>query len=131
MKFSEKLKRIRIEKNVTQDMLSKALGLNRSTISSYESDRNQPDLDTLVKIAKYFNVSTDYLLDISDIKVDYNSLYQIVHSDKELSDFLNRLSNDNNVNLRAITKLLLKLPENEIILFIKFLEEHISIHKYI
>lgn len=48
--------------NLPQEQLARLLGVDRSTISSYESSMRQPSLDTLSRIADVFGVSTDYLL---------------------------------------------------------------------
>jgi len=66
--FSERLRKIRIEKGYTQEEIANFLGFTRPTYTAYESGRRKPDNDTLAKIAKFLNVSTDYLLGLSDIK---------------------------------------------------------------
>lgn len=62
------IKKERISKDITQQELSKILEVSTSTIGMYEQNRRSPDNETLTKLAKYFNVSTDYLLGNSDIK---------------------------------------------------------------
>ena len=61
-----KLKELRLDKQITQAELSKALQISASAIGMYEQGRRQPDYATLSKIASYFNVTTDYLLGLSD-----------------------------------------------------------------
>ena len=68
MIFPKRLKRLRTEKDVSQEELGNILNLSKSTISLYESGKREPDYNTLNKIAQYFNVSTDYLLGNSDIR---------------------------------------------------------------
>lgn len=58
-----KLKKLRENKNLLQKDISKDLNIATSTIGMYEQGRREPDNATLKKIANYFNVSTDYLLD--------------------------------------------------------------------
>lgn len=53
---------LREKHGMTQDELAKKLGISRAALSHYETDRRQPDYDTLRDIANYFNVSLDYLL---------------------------------------------------------------------
>lgn len=53
---------------MTQEALAKKLGYGSSTISNYESGHNQPAINDLTKIAKEFNVSLDYLLDVVDVR---------------------------------------------------------------
>ena len=64
--FKERLKELRIEKGLTQTQLAKVLRVNQRTISNWEVGERQPTLDTLEVIAKYFNVSYDYLLGLTD-----------------------------------------------------------------
>lgn len=56
------LKELRIAKKVSQQMLANHLNISRSTISMWETGSCQPDNNTLVKIAEYFDVSVDFLL---------------------------------------------------------------------
>ncbi|WZL82645.1 helix-turn-helix transcriptional regulator [Vallitaleaceae bacterium 9-2] len=60
--FSERIKELRLKKNLTQTELSKLLSVSKSTISMYENGNREPDLKTLKAIADFFNVSIDYLL---------------------------------------------------------------------
>lgn len=64
--FSKILKDLRIENNLIQKELGQKLGISLSSISMYERGERQPDLETLIKIAVFFNVTTDYLLGCSD-----------------------------------------------------------------
>lgn len=62
MNFSNTLRTLRKEKNVTQKQLADHLCLSRSTIAGYETKSHQPDFATLEKIATYFDVSIDFLI---------------------------------------------------------------------
>ena len=64
--FSKRLRILRKNKNLTQAQLGNALNLENSTISSYERNKIMPSSDVLLKIAKYFNVSVDYLIGNTD-----------------------------------------------------------------
>lgn len=66
MRFSNMLKKLREQKNVTQKHLADHLKVTRSTIAGYETKGKQPDYERLLKIAAYFGVSVDYLLTGSD-----------------------------------------------------------------
>lgn len=57
-----RLKELRMRKGVTQLEFSKDMGVAASTVGMWEQGRNEPDAETLKSIARYFNVSTDYLL---------------------------------------------------------------------
>ena len=64
--LGEKLKKIRLKEGMTQEDLAKKLNISTSTVSMYETGAREPDLNTLTAIAKFFNVSTDYLLGLSE-----------------------------------------------------------------
>lgn len=57
-----KIKELRKRNKITQLNLCKMLKISQSTLSGYETGTHQPDFDTLSKLADYFKVSTDYLL---------------------------------------------------------------------
>ena len=61
--FGKKLKELRLEKNLSQRELGKVFNMCNQTISFWESGSREPDLDTLVKIAHYFDVSLEELLE--------------------------------------------------------------------
>lgn len=61
--FGKKLKELRIEQGLSQRALGDLFGVCNQTISFWESGSREPDLDHLLKIAKFFGVSVDYLLD--------------------------------------------------------------------
>ena len=64
--MGDKLRSLRIEKNLTQKQVADRIGLAISAVSSYESCSRYPTYDTLIKLARMFHVSTDYLLGIAD-----------------------------------------------------------------
>lgn len=64
--FSDRLKKLRNEANMTQTDLGKRINVTKSAISGYEKGIRTPDSETLKKIASVFDVTTDYLLGISD-----------------------------------------------------------------
>lgn len=66
IKFSERLHQLRKEANLKQIDLAKILNTTQRRISHLESGKIEPDLATLVSIAKYFRVTLDYLVGVSD-----------------------------------------------------------------
>ena len=62
MEFKQRLKDLREQKELTQVKLAKVLNMTSSTISKYERGDLEPNNDTIIKIADFFNVSVDYLL---------------------------------------------------------------------
>ena len=64
--IGERLKQLRIKNGLKQQELADMFGLSSGTISFYESEQRKPDIDFIVAIAKYFDVSTDYLLGLTN-----------------------------------------------------------------
>lgn len=64
MNFGNRLKTLRIKKKLTQQQLADLLGLTKSVISAYENGLRYPAYDVLIKIARIFKVSTDFLLGV-------------------------------------------------------------------
>lgn len=62
--LGDNIKYLRLSKELTQEDLGKILNKTKNNISQYETGKREPDADTLKKIARYFNVSIDYLLDV-------------------------------------------------------------------
>ena len=60
--FAKNLKRFRKQKNLTQVELGKMLNYGSTAIANYESGRNEPSLDVLIKLSEILDVSTDDLL---------------------------------------------------------------------
>ena len=64
--IGERLKQLRIKNGLKQQELANMFGLSSGTISFYESEQRKPDIDFIVAVAKYFDVSTDYLLGLTN-----------------------------------------------------------------
>ncbi len=68
MKFSEKLKNLRKQHNLTQGELAKKIFVTRTAISKWETDMGYPSIESLKQLSTLFNVSVDELLSDEDIK---------------------------------------------------------------
>jgi len=66
MEFGKRVKELRIEKKLTQKQLADVFHLHQTTIKDWEVKGKQPNYETLIAVAKYFNVTTDYLLGLED-----------------------------------------------------------------
>lgn len=65
-KFSERLKELRQEKGLSQNQLAKAVGLSDVAICLWEQNKRVPNLDAVIALANFFNVSLDYIAGIED-----------------------------------------------------------------
>lgn len=105
--FATRLRELMTAREVTMTALANALGISRQAVSQYQDGSTQPNMQKLIEIAKYFNVSTDWLLGLTDIKsantnikaiTEYTSLSEVsinlLHSrfGKFPSQFINLIS---------------------------------------
>lgn len=87
MKIGNRIKEIRKSKMLTQTELANFLNTTQDTISLWEREKSNPDIEQLIKLALFFDVSTDYLLGLEDEDghkepVDYDFEYS--HADTKL-----------------------------------------------
>lgn len=68
MKFSEKLKKLRKDNNLTQDQLASKLYVTRTAISKWETDKGYPNIESLKLIANTFHMTLDQLISDEDIE---------------------------------------------------------------
>lgn len=90
--IGNQIKKLRQENKLLQKDLAEELDLTQQTISLYESNKREPDSETLQKIAQYFDVSVDYLLGISKERTPADKIKEALSSDPELLDFWDKLS---------------------------------------
>ncbi|MEK3688808.1 helix-turn-helix domain-containing protein [Paenibacillus sp. FSL R10-2736] len=62
MLISKRIKKLRIQNGLTQSQLGDAIGVTKVSISGYESKKRIPDVNTLIRLADYFEVSVDFLI---------------------------------------------------------------------
>jgi HTH-type transcriptional regulator, competence development regulator len=65
--FPKRLKALRLQKKLTHQDMADFLGITRQGYSKYENGQSQPDIETINKLAEFFNVTTDYLLGRTDV----------------------------------------------------------------
>lgn len=76
MLFKDRLKALRIDNDITQKEMSEYLNISRTAYSGYENFGNEPDYATLIKIAEYFDVTTDYLLCRTDLMTSFSKSFK-------------------------------------------------------
>lgn len=64
--FAERLKELRVERGLSQAQLAKAVGLSNGAIGFWELGKRVPNLDAVIDLAKFFNVSLDYIAGLED-----------------------------------------------------------------
>ncbi len=60
--LNENIKRLRLARGLNQVEFAKAMGVSKQCVSNWENDNVMPSIEMLIKIADFFNVTTDYIL---------------------------------------------------------------------
>lgn len=84
-----RLKILREERDMGQQDLCKLLSIEQSTLANYENNRRTPKLEILIKIAKHLNVSTDYLLGLTNQKNTYGYAVNSETTNEDLGNSIN------------------------------------------
>ena len=95
--LGERLKKLRLKKGLSQTELGDLLGTDNSNISNWERGISKPDIDMLIKIAHFFDTSTDYLLNLQ--KEDENKMRRLKYALQEAG-----LMVDNDLSLEELEK---------------------------
>ena len=65
-KISEKIKELRTDRGLTQTQVAKETGISQNAIAQWENETRTPNINAVIALAKYFGVTTDYLLGLED-----------------------------------------------------------------
>lgn len=106
MQFGDILRALLEDRGITQKQLATDLNISASTLGNYIRNLRQPDFETIKTIARYFSVSTDYLL-------DYPSAAVCHAFEKELLSIFRRMSADQQTIYIAQGKAFLKHGDPE------------------
>ena len=79
--FGDRLRELRIEKNLTQEELATNFGLHKTRISQYELNKRQADDEMKKKLAQFFNVSLDWLMGLTNTR-NYKEISNILLIDE-------------------------------------------------
>ena len=64
--FAERLKELRAEKGLSQEQLARQVGFTHTAIGLWELNKRVPNLDAVIKLAKFFDVSVGYIAGVED-----------------------------------------------------------------
>ena len=95
--MESRIKQLRENRGLIQEILASELGITQQMLSKYERDILCIKVDVLMKIAEYFNVTTDYLMGISEVKRDLqgqmkmnktlDTYYDLIEIYKDLDEY--------------------------------------------
>ncbi|GAA0082463.1 transcriptional regulator [Clostridium botulinum] len=85
--LGDKIKKLRKSKNITQEELGKNIGVTTSMVGMYETNARKPSYEVLIKIAEFFSVSTDFLLNTEEkLDMTLDSVKKIHNMVKEATE---------------------------------------------
>ena len=79
------LKKLRKEKNLSQQKLADILHVSQQSIYKYENDITSPDIETLILMADFFNTSIDYLVEHTDISHKIEPVEEVMLNEEEIA----------------------------------------------
>ncbi|HBA97783.1 MAG TPA: XRE family transcriptional regulator [Lachnospiraceae bacterium] len=86
--MESRIKLLREKRGLIQEILAAEIGITQQMLSKYEKDITIIKVDVLKKLAEYFNVTTDYLLGISDMKRDWTGQIKMNETLDEYYDLI-------------------------------------------
>lgn len=88
------LKTLRDEAGLSQRQLAEIIGVSQQSINKYENHNIEPDIDTLIRIADYFNTSVDYLIGHAEIrrKIEYTVAFELNRQERYLVEAFRKLN---------------------------------------
>lgn len=89
----KRIAELRKEKHLNQTGLGLKLNVSQKMISAYESGAHQPSIETLIRMSEIFNVSVDYMIENSDIRMKAERLVKdgLTANEAELLELFNEL----------------------------------------
>ena len=111
--ISARIKKLRMENNIKQRQLADYLGISQQSYSHYEQSQRELPIRYIVKIAKFYNVSTDYLLGTSTCRYGYFDLNSDFVQDVPLKNVLLSLNQLNKHNRLELVRFLFYLEESQ------------------
>jgi transcriptional regulator with XRE-family HTH domain len=103
MSMGERLRELRLNRNISQEEVARHIGITRSAYSHYEINNRQPVYETLIKLAVYFDVSLDFIIggtasrhktETSDTQDTREIMHLLQHMDQEQRKKSIRLMSD-------------------------------------
>lgn len=82
-----RIRSLREDMDLRQIDVAEATGIDQKTLSNYETGKTNPDSYSIIKLAEFFHVTTDYLLGYADLNIKTN---------KDIVDILNKIEKDIN-----------------------------------
>lgn len=108
---NNRIRELRKNLNLSQETLAEKIGTTQQAVSRMENNVYDIPSDILIEISKQFNVTTDYILGISDVKRDYNGQYRMNQEMDRCYDIILRYQNLSEINQKTFRFILERLEQ--------------------
>lgn len=106
-----RIRELRKSLNMSQETLAEKIGTTQQSVSRMENNAYDIPSDILIEISKQFNVTTDYILGISDVKRDYNGQYRMNQEMDKCYDIVLRYQKLSEINQKTLRCILERLEQ--------------------
>ncbi|MCM1083963.1 MAG: helix-turn-helix transcriptional regulator [Clostridium sp.] len=106
-----RIRELRKSLNMSQEALAEVIHTTQQAVSRMENHAYDIPSELLIKMSEYFNVTTDYILGISDVKRDYNGQYRMNQEMDRCYDIVLRYQNLSEVNQKTLRCVLERLEQ--------------------
>ncbi|GFI23002.1 HTH-type transcriptional regulator ImmR [Lachnospiraceae bacterium] len=108
---NNRIRELRKNLGLSQEALAKKIGTTQQAVSRMENNAYDIPSDILIKISDEYNVTTDYILGISDIKRDYNGQYRMNQEMDRCYDIVLRYQKLSEINQKTLRCILERLEQ--------------------
>ena len=108
---NNRIRELRKRFDLSQEALAKEIGTTQQAVSRMENNAYDIPSDILIKISEKYNVTTDYILGISDVKRDYNGQYRMNQEMDRCYDIVLRYQKLSEINQKTLRCILERLEQ--------------------
>ena len=108
---NNRIRELRKSLGLSQEALAKKIGTTQQAVSRMENNAYDIPSDILIKLSQEYNVTTDYILGISDVKRDYNGQYRMNQEMDKCYDIVRRYQKLSEVNQKTLRCVLERLEQ--------------------
>ena len=102
MLFGEILAELRQDKGLLQKDIAALINVSVSTISNYETGAHFPDINTVIVLADYFNISIDYLLGRTVFRMKFSDLNKSLNDNMDVAKLMNKVLSYDEKNIGSL-----------------------------
>ncbi|MDE6253109.1 MAG: helix-turn-helix domain-containing protein [Lachnospiraceae bacterium] len=106
-----RIRELRKNMNMSQEALAEVIHTTQQAVSRMENHAYDIPSESLIEMAKYFNVTTDYILGFSDTKRDYNGQYRMNQEMDRCYDIVRRYQKLSEINQKTLRCILERLEQ--------------------